>query len=164
LAGHHPLAVKRLRTYQAVHAALIEALSRWGIRATTVAQPYAHRMPVAGRQPFLCFERRAPGDVLLGGVKIAGSAQRRSRGAVLQHGSLLLGRSAAAPELMGLKELTGKTILVEELLQVWSEMLAGALGVGWQGGGLPQRQFRQASRLAVEKYASPGWTEERGRG
>ncbi len=81
------------------------------------------------RQPFLCFQRRSPGDVLVGGAKIAGSAQRRCRGAVLQHGSLLLARSHAAPELDGLKELSGRAIVVEELIQAWLERLAGALDI-----------------------------------
>ena len=37
--------------------------------------------------------------------KILGSAQRRHRGAILQHGSLLIAQSPAAPELPGWQEL-----------------------------------------------------------
>ncbi|MFN3191805.1 MAG: lipoyl protein ligase domain-containing protein [Aureliella sp.] len=55
---------------------------------------------------FLCFERRAIGDVVLGESKIMGSAQRRHRGSLLQHGSLLLRQSRFASSLMGLKELS----------------------------------------------------------
>ena len=130
----HPLAATRLRTYRAVHQALIAALGRWGIEAgmltcseaspartatssprsgracppltmaeATAGKPARFTAEIAeagrdfAREPFLCFQRRSPGDVLVGGVKVAGSAQRRCRGAVLQHGSLLLARSPAAP-------------------------------------------------------------------
>ena len=46
---------------------------------------------------FLCFGRGDSRDIVLHGHKIVGSAQRRRRGAVLQHGSLLLRRSEHAP-------------------------------------------------------------------
>jgi lipoate-protein ligase A len=51
---------------------------------------------------FLCFERRSCGDVIYGPHKVLGSAQRRSAGGVLQHGSLLLATSPYAPSLAGL--------------------------------------------------------------
>jgi len=114
-------------------------------------------------QPFLCFQRRSPGDVLVGSTKVAGSAQRRCRDAVLQHGSVLLARSSAAPELDGLKELTGKVIRPEELVGAWLTRLAGAWAIPSQGGCLSDAQRRRAVALATEKYASPLWTENRGR-
>ena len=46
-------------------------------------------------------------DAAGGERKIVGSAQRRRRGAVLQHGSLLAAASPAAPGLPGLAELCG---------------------------------------------------------
>lgn len=44
----------------------------------------------AARGPFFCFARRHRCDLLVGTDKIAGSAQRRTRRAVLQHGSIVL--------------------------------------------------------------------------
>jgi lipoate-protein ligase A len=113
------------------------------------------------RQPFLCFQRRAAGDVLVNGEKIAGSAQRRCRGAVLQHGSVLLARSAVAPELNGLKELTTQTILVEEFIQAWLETLSRALAITWRRDELPAEHRHRAARLAAEKYESAAWTNAR---
>jgi lipoate-protein ligase A len=155
----HPLAKNRLGLYQAVHTTLIETLACWGIKATMVAQTED-----GPRQPFLCFQRRSPGDVLVGEHKIAGSAQRRSRGAVLQHGSVLLGRSIAAPELDGLRELVDKTIRAEELTEAWLARLAGRLAVAWHGSALSEPQRHRAATLAAEKYGSRAWTESRWRG
>lgn len=56
---------------------------------------------------FLCFARGDARDIVIGGRKIVGSAQRRRRGAVLQHGSILLRTSSHAPEFPGIRELTG---------------------------------------------------------
>jgi len=129
-----------------------------------LSQAVAHRgderRPIP-KQPFLCFQRRATGDVLVKGEKVAGSAQRRSRGAVLQHGSVLFARSAAAPELDGLKELTAKTILVEEFIQAWLKRLSGALAVTWRRGDLSEEHRRRATQLAAEKYEAAAWTNAR---
>jgi lipoate-protein ligase A len=113
------------------------------------------------REPFLCFQRRAPGDVLVTGEKIAGSAQRRCRGAVLQHGSVLLARSPAAPELAGLKELTRKPIVVEEFIREWSDRFARALAITPCMGSLSEEHRRRAARLAADKYESTAWTNAR---
>lgn len=59
----------------------------------------------SGANAFLCFDRRSPGDVIVGPHKVMGSAQRRHRSAVLQHGSLLLATSPFAPSLKGLRQL-----------------------------------------------------------
>lgn len=171
--SHHPLAIDRLRFYQAVHSVLIDVLAHWGIEAVMVGEDRgmpcslspADAKATGGRkrEPFLCFERRAAGDVLVGGAKIAGSAQRRCQGAVLQHGSVLLARSLAAPELSGLKELADKTISADELVDAWLARLSDALPLIWQTGKLTENQIHRARALADEKYASAKWTENRGR-
>jgi lipoate-protein ligase A len=154
----HPLALNRLRLYGAVHTALIEALAHWGVEASMFQRPNQKPLPdSASRQPFLCFQRRSPGDVLVGGAKVAGSAQRRRQGAVLQHGSVLLARSAAAPELDGLNELTGKAFRAEELLEAWRERLAATLRITWHQTELSDQQCHRATLLATQKYMSPAW-------
>ncbi|NLF07134.1 MAG: hypothetical protein GX594_04010 [Pirellulaceae bacterium] len=117
-----------------------------------------------GGQPFLCFRRRALGDVLLGGVKIAGSAQRRRRGAILQHGSVLLARSDAAPELDGIKERSGKSISADNLIEAWAAKLADILAVEWSPSNLSEGDRRRAAALDAGKYAAASWTKNRGRG
>ena len=46
--------------------------------------------PRAPSAPFDCFEAPAADEICLNGAKLAGSAQRRAGGAVLQHGSIRL--------------------------------------------------------------------------
>ena len=95
----HALAARRETLYDAVHRSLIETLAGFGVTAVLCAPI---RRALLAPILFLCFQRRASGDVLVGQTKIAGSAQRRRRGAVLQHGSVLLRRSPAAPRVAGL--------------------------------------------------------------
>jgi lipoate-protein ligase A len=160
IPSRHPLSVRRLECYEAVHLALVDVLAQWGIEAT-LATRSAH--PAVPHEPFLCFQRRSPGDVLLAGSKIAGSAQRRCRGAVLQHGSVLLARSTAAPELAGLEDVSGQSISPDRLIAAWLPRLAEVLSATWRDVPLSAAERDRAALLSAEKYASPAWTKHRGR-
>jgi lipoate-protein ligase A len=160
VAASHPLASARERLYETVHATLLDVLRDWGIEASLVG-PSPRR--VSGVQPLLCFERHCRGDVLVGRSKIAGSAQRRRRRAILQHGSVLLGRSAAAPELDGLKELAGRAIDPQRLVEVWLERLGRRLELTFHPKPLSPEQRRRAAELVRTKYGSASWTIYRGR-
>ena len=59
-----------------IHAALVEAIAAVGVAVHVCRNPTAVPNP-APNPPFLCFQRHAPGDLMLGDAKIAGSAQRR---------------------------------------------------------------------------------------
>jgi len=158
-AGHHfAVPAGRDVLYQAVHASLVAALAEYRIAAVLCEEP-GRLSP--REEPFLCFQRRCAGDVLLGGAKIAGSAQRRRRGAVLQHGSVLLRRSPAAPELPGLEELARRAPGLDELAEVWLAKLAERLRLRWRGESLPERPRQRALMLSQARYGSPQWTEDR---
>jgi lipoate-protein ligase A len=147
--------------YAHVHQTLVATLAEWGVPAMLHRDlapdcRTALEAPARGRQPFLCFLRRACSDVVLAGHKIAGSAQRRRRGAVLQHGSVLLARSPLAPELPGIAELTGLTIAPEELAQRWVRHLAAAFGVTVQPRELTPQEREEAAYWQAERFAPLG--------
>jgi len=156
----HALAAGRLRLYEAVHASLIAVLAQFGVQASLCGEAAASQN---ASQPFLCFCRRSPGDVLVGATKIAGSAQRRLRGAVLQHGSILLAQSAKAPELPGLAEVAALRLPANQLRDAWRDDLASRLGVAWHPDVLSNDQRRRATERWEAKYATERWTRSRGR-
>ena len=157
VGAEHRLARRRQTLYETVHATLIDTMAAWGIRAELCCP---QNRPEPKRQPFLCFQRRSVGDVLVGGTKVAGSAQRRSSGALLQHGSVLLGRSDAAPELDGLGDLTSAAITANRLIDAWRQRLADALDLAWQDEPYSQSELQRAEDLAHGKYDSDTWTRK----
>lgn len=161
LPASHPMCRQREQLYGTVHQSLIATLAEhWKIPASLC--PGASRE--SGRkEPFLCFQRRAPGDVLVDVAKIAGSAQRRRRGAVLQHGSVLLDTSAKAPELAGLREVTGREIHPDALREAWLDRLQRTLAERWEPAALSDASRVRTSELTFGKYTSGWWNERRGR-
>jgi len=58
-----------------------------GVDATLAPQPLTAQPP---NRPTACFSVALGGEILVGGLKLVGSAQVRKRSAFLQHGSILL--------------------------------------------------------------------------
>jgi lipoyl(octanoyl) transferase len=112
------------RLYKLVHEAVCELLRRRGVRADLVDMPESTGSMAP---PFLCFQRRTCGDVLVNGFKVVGSAQRRVRGALLQHGSILLDASPAAPEIPGIENLSAVAAPRGEWSAAFVEAIVGAI-------------------------------------
>ena len=109
----------------------------------------------------LCFRHFTPGDLLLGPAKIAGSAQRRQRGALLQHGAILLARSVHTPALPGVLELSGRRLTADELCAAVAR--AFAKQSEWT---LAERTWTADERDRVEelvavKYSQDSWNRKR---
>jgi len=152
----HLLAQRAHQLYDAVHESLIEALAEMGVSAARFTGPRQ-----VGKTPFLCFQRRELGDVLAGDFKIAGSAQRRQHGAILQHGSVLLARSEFAPELPGVGELFTREVKIESLIRPWMPRLEAKLKVSFSPAVLPEPTIAAAREIARQKFGNSAWTLRR---
>ncbi len=173
LPATHPLAAETQTLYDAVHTELVDWLQTELLADTptwqaVLCQPASKLLDQV--EPFLCFQRRSPGDVLLQNTslptptaahKVIGSAQRRKAGAVLQHGSILLGRSRFAPELPGIAEICGQDIAVETLLHTLLPALAQALQLDLQPTTPSQRLLSQTNQLLQAKYGNSQWLAKR---
>ena len=104
----------------------------------------------------LCFLHQTPGDLLIQGAKVAGSAQRKRKGALLQHGSILLARSEFTPMLPGIGDFAGRTLITSEGL---AELLGTRFGL--EEGQWSDDELRRTEAIRVEKYANPEWNAKR---
>jgi lipoate-protein ligase A len=143
--------------YDVLHGSLVAALAEFGVNASLCPATDRRR---EGR--FLCFERRSAGDILLQRRKIAGSAQRRQRRAVLQHGSLLVRQSPCAPELPGICDVNGDADLdQDQFARCWLETMSGRLSWQFCRDHLTTREIDQAQQIEKEKFQHAGWTLRR---
>lgn len=112
--------------------------------------------------PVVCFLHQTPGDLLIGGSKVAGSAQRKMRGALLQHGSILLRRGEFVPHLAGICDgADAPTFAPQELAGLLAD--AFAIDTGWSlaPGNWTAEERERTAAIKAEKYANTMWNEKR---
>lgn len=111
--------------------------------------------------PVLCFLHHTPGDLLLGSNKITGSAQRKQRGALLQHGSILLAQSNFAPVLAGIAELTGRSLSPDQLRSALLDSFVKETGWHLEPAEWSSSERTHAAEQEVRRYRSRAWNEKR---
>jgi lipoate-protein ligase A len=135
------------------HHLLVEALAELGVSARLCDREEK-------RGEVLCFLHHTPGDVLIDGHKVAGSAQRKVRGALLQHGGILLARSEHTPQLPGIAELSGRSLSAED---VQSAVVARLRQDGWaiEAGDWTAAEEGHIGEALQARYTSREWNERR---
>ena len=145
--------------YRETHAAVAEALMQFGVSAVPHRETGAEN--VVG-QPFLCFQRRTAEALIVAGYKVLGSAQRTRRHAVLQHGSLLVVCSRFAPQLPGIRELSGSRVTPTDLAEVLTDAFGRVLGIGsWNESVVTDLERTRANGLHQQRYCNPDWLNRR---
>jgi lipoate-protein ligase A len=96
-------------TYARIGEALREGLTALGVEVERAGPARAS----AGQGPFDCFQAPAAEEICASGRKLAGSAQRRAGGGVLQHGSLRLRPDPPAARRAAGLDPEGATSLAE---------------------------------------------------
>lgn len=139
-----------------MHYVVRDALSTLGVTSRAVVCGEERKLG-----PVLCFLHQTPGDLSVDVAKVVGSAQRKHRGAIVQHGSLLLSRSPFAPELPGVAELTGVTLTKKQVMAAVTQQFE--TDTAWQldPGDWTDAELADADRILADRYASPVWNEKR---
>jgi lipoate-protein ligase A len=139
-----------------MHGIVAAALARLGV----VARPHVP----AGEAPFrgfLCFQHVTAGDLLLGPGKVVGSAQRRHRGALMQHGALLLAASPFAPVLPGVRDLCGRDLAVAETRAALEAEFARQTGWALEPAEWTDAERGRRAELTAAKYGHDAWNRKR---
>ena len=155
-------------TYRQIHETLAVALRTLGAPASLASPPARGSALDAGA----CFASPAGGEVMVQGRKLVGSAQLRERGALLQHGSILLGgtQSLVAEVTTGSPPSDQSTTLASVVgTSVPFADVAGAVAAaarGWPGRWEEADAGSRALALAAaalhaEQFQSDAWTWRR---
>ena len=169
-----------LKTYLVIGRCLAEGLAGVGIRAEMKEDG---RRPPDGALPSACFSFPSRYELLVGDRKICGSAQMRSQGAFLQHGSLLTAfdplrtcevmlphrrlekeadRLRNAVTSVG--EQAGPALDEEGLRCALREGFERTLGIRLREGTLTPGEQALRDELVEKKYGREEWNREGKRG
>ena len=157
-----------LETYRVIGQGLVAGLARLGVAAQLA--PLIRGRAEPGGAPAFCFRRTGAYEIAVGARKLIGSAQRRQRGAFLQHGSVVLDADPARIRAVFPGEVDptgGMTTLADALgapparAAVVAALTVGlgvALGVALEPSGLSPDETALAEALGRAKYRSDDWT------
>ena len=132
------------QAYERVAALLLRSLLRLGVPAAVAPRDAGRGDPAGSRSAQeACFAATARHEIVLGGRKLVGSAQRRGAAALLQQGSLLLGpgherladylglpepgREAARKALAASATHAGAILGADPPLERWADALVAEL-------------------------------------
>lgn len=142
--------------------------SRFGVRAD-LEPSRPERNPATGA----CFLTPALKELKVHGRKLVGSAQRRQRGAFMQHGALPLVTDYALhgrlfglePErlraaMMDLKEAAGREVTHDEVAEALKQGFTESLGAHWTSVTVAPDVQARAEALVTERYGREEWTRD----
>jgi len=116
------------------------------------------------RGPFFCFARRHGLDVVItdaatpqGYAKLAGSAQRRTRTAILQHGSIMLDGRFPQQPVATWRDLEARPITFDEAAHRLAPAFAAALDLRFKTGAWSAMELAAAEPHRA-RYADTAWT------
>lgn len=167
--GEPPLDAGLVEAYRRIHVALAAGLRALGADVDLAPRARTRTRPDSR---LACFAARVPHEIGAGGAKLLGSAQRRIRGALLQHGSLPLAGDqsplrAAWPDSLAdgaattLAEAVGRTVGFEETAAALAAALAEGMNVRLLPGVL---RGDEDAAVTARNAVPPRLTVARGEG
>jgi len=121
-----------------------------------------------------CYAGQEEYDILVGGKKLGGNAQRRDRSTIFQHGSLPLVLDHGVLEHLFLPGFRPDPAFTTDLsscgwkgstkglIPVLAEAFQNRLGVEWAEGSPTPEELLRAKVLEAEKFANLEWTQTGG--
>jgi lipoate-protein ligase A len=169
---HLPPSLTIKESYRHLTGFLLDFYRDLGLAATWAVDG-AGNAPKPGRRTPFCFAGREDFDVLVGGGKIGGNAQRRLRGAIFQHGSIPL-QDRVATGLRYLRELPapddlrttslgelGVNVPSRQLVRRLAAAFETSLGISLRPSELTTEERECAATLAAGKYSEFDWDHGR---
>lgn len=154
------------RLYELAHEAVIAAVGN-GVRMLGCDNSACDAS--AQRGPFFCFARRHGLDVVvengrgpMGYSKFAGSAQRRTQTAILQHGSIMLDSRFEQQPTATWSQVAGAAISFDEAAKRLAPAFGAALGIAFATGEFSADELAAADGF-TRRYAGEAWTVRRER-
>lgn len=167
-------------SYRYFSAGLLAGLNKLGIDASMSMPQAAYGQTKRRRRhaSAACFDAPSHYEITAQGRKLAGSAQVRKEGVVLQHGSVLLTFNAElvasllnlpstesqksvaemlATRAVSVREILGREVAWQSAYQAMAEAFGAALGIELEPGQLSEQEQTAAAELAAMKYRRDSW-------
>lgn len=165
--------------YRVISQGLLEGFKLLGFDAYfAVPKSKEEREKLKQPRSSVCFDAPSWYELVVEGRKIAGSAQTRQKGVILQHGSILKDididdlfdmfifkndrlkdkmKQAFVDKAVAINDISDKTISIEEMEVAFEKGFQKGLNINFKPLELTKEQQAEVKELA-EKYKSEEWT------
>lgn len=180
LSEAHPFIPSSVNeSYRILSRGLMEGFLALGLDARMVSlSNESEKAKFATLSTAACFDSPSWYELVVEGRKVAGSAQMRHQGTLLQHGSILLDfdiellfkslifpseekrqemMNAFREKAISIKQLSGQNITYETAVKAFTKGFERGLGIQLEPAVLTNQEIEQAQILYDTKYSEPSW-------
>ena len=169
--------------YRVISEGLLEGFRSLGLEAYfAIPRSEEEKNSLKNPRSSVCFDAPSWYELVVEGRKIAGSAQTRQKGVILQHGSILLEidedklfsvfnypndrvkermQRAFRSKAVAINAIAGRKISIEEAKEALYKGFASALDIDLEPYTLSEEEEAYVEELARTKYGSDEWNFKR---
>lgn len=169
--------------YRVISEGILKGFHHLGLEAYfAVPQTAAERDSLKNPRSAVCFDAPSWYELVVEGRKVAGSAQTRQKGVILQHGSILLDldedklfslfkysservkdrmQKAFKNKAVAINEISSRRITIQEAKEAFHLGFQEGLNIELVPYTLSSKQLQYVEQLAAEKYDTDEWNFKR---
>jgi lipoyl(octanoyl) transferase len=169
--------------YRVISEGVLRGFQNLGLEAYfAVPRTDEERNALKSPRSAVCFDAPSWYELVVEGRKVAGSAQTRQKGVILQHGAILLDldedklfslfkypndrvkermQKAFKTKAVAIKEISGRSVSMEEAKHAFKEGFEEGLNIELEPYTLTDEELDYVHNLAKSKYESDEWNFKR---
>lgn len=169
--------------YRVISEGILKGFHRLGLVAYfAVPKTVEEREALKNPRSAVCFDAPSWYELVVEGRKVAGSAQTRQKGVILQHGSILLDldedklfslfkypnervkermKKAFKNKAVAINEISPRRITLEEAKEAFYHGFAEGLNIELEPYQLNEEELAYVNKIANERYESDEWNFKR---
>jgi len=181
--GHPEMPQTVTEAYRVISEGVLSGFQKLGLEAYfAVPRTDEERNALKSPRSAVCFDAPSWYELVVEGRKVAGSAQTRQKGVILQHGAILLDldedklfslfkypndrvkermQKAFKTKAVAIKEISGRSVSMEEAKAAFKEGFAEGLDIELEPYTLTEEELEYVYKLAKSKYESDEWNYKR---
>jgi lipoyl(octanoyl) transferase len=180
----HPEMPKTVtEAYRVISEGILKGFHQLGLEAYfAVPKTEEERSALKDPRSAVCFDAPSWYELVVEGRKVAGSAQTRQKGVILQHGSILLDldedklfslfkypnervkermKSAFKNKAVAINEISPRRISLEEAKEAFYKGFADGLNIELESYQLTEEELAYVNKIAKERYENDEWNFKR---
>ncbi len=180
----HPEMPKTVtEAYRVISEGILKGFHHLGLEAYfAVPKTDEEKSALKNPRSAVCFDAPSWYELVVEGRKVAGSAQTRQKGVILQHGSILLDldedklfslfkysnervkermKSAFKNKAIAINEISPRRISLDEAKEAFYKGFAEGLNIELQSYELNEEELAYVNKIAKERYKNDEWNFKR---